>query len=125
MHGTQIGHRILRKRIHVRIEHVAPSRCREEFLVRQKKNDQIKHEAKERGGRAPCCQRHVKAGAACFQSEATGILRKEAFVVEETRLALRKEFTVAEANSLARAQALVHQLAWESCWLLQLHAEVP
>ena len=47
---AQIGHRILRKRIHVRIEHVAPSRCREEFLARQKKNDQIKHEAKERGG---------------------------------------------------------------------------
>lgn len=48
---AQVGHRILRKRIHVRIEHVAPSRCREEFLVRQKKNDQIKHEAKERGGK--------------------------------------------------------------------------
>ena len=47
---AQVGHRILRKRIHVRIEHVAPSRCREEFLERQKKNDQIKHEAKERGG---------------------------------------------------------------------------
>ena len=46
----QVGHQILRKRIHVRIEHVAPSRCREEFLIRQKKNDQIKHEAKERGG---------------------------------------------------------------------------
>ena len=56
----QIGHRILRKRIHVRIEHVAPSRCREEFLARQKKNDQIKHEAKERGGESqavwPCVQ---------------------------------------------------------------------
>lgn len=51
--AMQIGHRILRKRIHVRIEHVAPSRCREEFLVRQKKNDQIKHEAKERGGEQP------------------------------------------------------------------------
>ena len=48
--AAQVGHQILRKRIHVRIEHVAPSRCREEFLVRQKKNDQIKHEAKERGG---------------------------------------------------------------------------
>ena len=68
----QIGHRILRKRIHVRIEHVAPSRCREEFLVRQKKNDQIKHEAKERGGGAPCCQNPLKAGAACCQSDSTG-----------------------------------------------------
>lgn len=48
--AMQVGHQILRKRIHVRIEHVHPSRCREEFLIRQKKNDQIKHEAKERGG---------------------------------------------------------------------------
>ena len=46
----QIGNRIIRKRIHVRIEHVTPSRCREEFLKRQAANDQIKHEAKERGG---------------------------------------------------------------------------
>ena len=83
----QIGHRILRKRIHVRIEHVAPSRCREEFLLRQKKNDQIKHEAKERGGRALCCQISFEAGAACFQRESTGVLRKEAAVGEETSLA--------------------------------------
>jgi hypothetical protein len=48
--AAQIGNRIIKKRIHVRIEHVAPSRCREEFLERTKKNDAIKHEAKERGG---------------------------------------------------------------------------
>ena len=30
---VQIGNRIIRKRIHVRIEHVTPSRCREEFLA--------------------------------------------------------------------------------------------
>jgi len=57
--NKQIGHRILRKRIHVRIEHVAPSRCREEFLVRQKKNDQIKHEAKERGEKPPKTKRGI------------------------------------------------------------------
>ena len=34
----------------MRIEHVTPSRCREEFLARQAKNDAIKHAAKERGG---------------------------------------------------------------------------
>ena len=51
---VQIGNRIIRKRIHVRIEHVTPSRCREEFLKRQAANDQIKHEAKERGGEGPC-----------------------------------------------------------------------
>lgn len=38
------------KRIHVRIEHVKPSRCKEEFLRRSKENDEIKHEAKLRGG---------------------------------------------------------------------------
>lgn len=47
----QIGNRVIRKRIHVRIEHVAPSRCREEFLARTQKNDAIKHAAKERGGK--------------------------------------------------------------------------
>lgn len=42
--------RIMAKRIHVRIEHVKPSRCKEEFLKRSKENDEIKHEAKQRGG---------------------------------------------------------------------------
>ena len=46
----QVGHRIIRKRIHVRVEHVAPSRCREEFLARCKANDALKHEAREKGG---------------------------------------------------------------------------
>ena len=42
--------RYIRKRIHVRVEHVQPSRCREDFLRRRELNDRIKHEAKERGG---------------------------------------------------------------------------
>lgn len=42
--------RIIRKRIHVRIEHVQPSRCREDFLRRRETNDKIKHEAKVKGG---------------------------------------------------------------------------
>ena len=95
----QIGHRILRKRIHVRIEHVAPSRCREEFLVRQKKNDQIKHEAKERGGRAPCCHDLLKAGAAYLRNKATCVPKVEA---------------TAEGNpSLAHDQMWLHVLIWE------------
>ena len=81
MHGMQIGHRILRKRIHVRIEHVAPSRCREEFLIRQAKNDQIKHEAKERGGRASRCYGSSEAGSACLWSEAIYVLRVDATVL--------------------------------------------
>lgn len=46
----QVCHRIFKKRIHVRIEHVAPSRCREDFLRRVKANDAAKHEAKVKGG---------------------------------------------------------------------------
>ena len=35
----------------MRVEHVRPSRCKEEFLKRSKENDEIKHEAKQRGGK--------------------------------------------------------------------------
>ena len=42
---VQVGHRIIRKRIHVRTEHVVPSRCREAFVKRCKANDAAKHEA--------------------------------------------------------------------------------
>lgn len=46
---VQVGNRIIQKRLHVRIEHVQPSRCREEFLERRKSNDVKKAEAKKRG----------------------------------------------------------------------------
>jgi hypothetical protein len=59
----QIGNRVIRKRIHVRIEHVQPSRCREEFLRRKVSNDLAKSLAKEKGGTrsaslqgGSCCQ---------------------------------------------------------------------
>jgi hypothetical protein len=54
----QIGNRVIRKRIHVRIEHVQPSRCREEFLRRKADNDRVKSEAKARGGTRPCLLMH-------------------------------------------------------------------
>ncbi|KAJ7552844.1 hypothetical protein O6H91_06G072500 [Diphasiastrum complanatum] len=47
--NKQVGNRIIKKRLHVRIEHVHPSRCREEFLERRKKNNELKAEAKARG----------------------------------------------------------------------------
>jgi hypothetical protein len=50
--GPQVNGRIMRKRIHVRIEHIQPSRCREDFLRRRETNDRIKHEAKVKGGEA-------------------------------------------------------------------------
>lgn len=39
----------LRKRIHVRVEHVQPSRCRDNFLARRASNDKAKQEAKASG----------------------------------------------------------------------------
>ncbi|KAL0912797.1 hypothetical protein M5K25_016203 [Dendrobium thyrsiflorum] len=47
--NKQVGNRIIKKRIHVRVEHVQPSRCAEEFRLRKKKNDELKAEAKSRG----------------------------------------------------------------------------
>ncbi|RLN16827.1 hypothetical protein C2845_PM02G12280 [Panicum miliaceum] len=44
-----VNGRIIRKRIHVRVEHVQPSRCTEEFRLRKAKNDQLKADAKARG----------------------------------------------------------------------------
>mmetsp|Transcript_60597 Transcript_60597/g.69157 ORF Transcript_60597/g.69157 Transcript_60597/m.69157 type:complete len:161 (+) Transcript_60597:89-571(+) len=44
-----IGHRQLKKRIHVRIEHVQKSRCREDFLNRVRENDKRKTEARKKG----------------------------------------------------------------------------
>lgn len=45
----QVRHRILRKRINVRIEHVRPSRSREGFLNRVKENDAKRKAAQEAG----------------------------------------------------------------------------
>ncbi|CAI0406601.1 unnamed protein product [Linum tenue] len=49
MNKQVVGGRIIRKRIHVRIEHVIPSRCTEELRLRKKKNDELKAAAKARG----------------------------------------------------------------------------
>jgi len=44
-----VGNRQLRKRLHMRIEHVRRSRCNEDFLARVKSNDAVKAEAKKKG----------------------------------------------------------------------------
>merc|ERR1712048_178239 len=44
-----VGNRQMRKRLHVRIEHVRKSRCNESFLKRVKENDQKKRDAKLEG----------------------------------------------------------------------------
>jgi len=43
--NKKVGNRIFKKRIHVRVEHIAPSRCREDFLNRMKACQQAKKEA--------------------------------------------------------------------------------
>ncbi|KAK9815369.1 hypothetical protein WJX72_002362 [[Myrmecia] bisecta] len=47
--NKQVGNRIIRKRLHVRVEHAHPSRCHDDFLKRVKENDEYRHEAKLHG----------------------------------------------------------------------------
>jgi large subunit ribosomal protein L21e len=47
----RVRYRYMEKRINVRIEHVRPSRCREDFLRRVKENDQLRQGAKSQGKR--------------------------------------------------------------------------
>merc|ERR1712061_609178 len=46
-----VGNRQLRKRLHVRVEHVRRSRCNEDFLKRVKDTDRIKQEANKKGNK--------------------------------------------------------------------------
>merc|ERR1711959_170053 len=65
--NKQVGGRILAKKIHVRVEHVKKSKCRDHFLTRVKENDQAKVAAKAAGQPKPCTKRIVKGPAAGFQ----------------------------------------------------------
>ena len=47
--NKQVGGRIIRKRLHIRYEHVQHSRCREDFLARRKANDEAHAAAKKAG----------------------------------------------------------------------------
>lgn len=47
--NKQVRNRIIRKRLHVRIEHVHHSKCREDFLKRVKSNDAARRAAKSAG----------------------------------------------------------------------------
>jgi large subunit ribosomal protein L21e len=48
-----VGNRIIPKRINVRIEHVAHSTCRQDFLERVKANEAKKKEARAKGEKLP------------------------------------------------------------------------
>ncbi|GLC41015.1 60S ribosomal protein L21 [Pleodorina starrii] len=65
--NKRVGHRIMKKRIHVRVEHVMPSRCREEFLQRRSANDAAKHEAKAKGEPIPKTKRIPQGPRAGFE----------------------------------------------------------
>merc|ERR1712107_542697 len=49
-----VGNRQLRKRLHVRLEHLRKSRCNEAFLKRVKENDVKKAAAKAEGKKIVC-----------------------------------------------------------------------
>ena len=45
----RVGNRMMEKRIHVRIEHVRPSKCRDDFLQRVRDNAAVRAQAKAEG----------------------------------------------------------------------------
>ena len=47
--NKEVGNHVIKKRINVRIEHVRPSRCREEYLKRKVVNAKLRQEAKSKG----------------------------------------------------------------------------
>ncbi|KAK6102479.1 60S ribosomal protein L21-A [Brugia pahangi] len=51
--NKRVRNRILQKRINVRIEHVRPSKCRQDFLNRVKENEEKKRIARETGQMVP------------------------------------------------------------------------
>merc|ERR1719411_18398 len=52
-----IGNRIRRKKIHVRIEHIRKSKCRDDFLARVKVNDAAKAATKKDPSLHKCLKR--------------------------------------------------------------------
>merc|ERR1719233_2442115 len=51
--NKRVRHRIMTKRIYVRTEHIRPSKCRDGFLARVKRNKAATEEAKRTGIRVP------------------------------------------------------------------------
>ncbi len=48
--NKQVRNRIIRKKIHVRVEHIRKSKCRDDVLKRIKANEAARKEAKAKGG---------------------------------------------------------------------------
>lgn len=47
--NKRVRHRIIPKRINVRVEHISHSKCREDFIRRVKENERLRKEAKTNG----------------------------------------------------------------------------
>jgi large subunit ribosomal protein L21e len=58
--NKRVGNRILPKRIHVRVEHVRMSSCREAFKARVRANDKAKRDAKAAGKRVDVKRANVQ-----------------------------------------------------------------
>merc|ERR1712096_502809 len=66
--NKRVRHRIMTKRIYVRTEHIRPSKCRDEFLARVKRNKLAAEEAKKSGVRVQL-KRQPKGPTAGFLVE--------------------------------------------------------
>lgn len=55
-----VDNRVMKKRIHVRLEHVRPSRCREDLKKRIAENERLRKEAKARGEKPGPLKRQPK-----------------------------------------------------------------
>ena len=99
-----MGNRIIRKRIHVRVEHVQPSRCREDFLQRREANDKAKAAAKKRGGASRAAA--ARAALHCASPLAS---HADAFLCAAEKLDTRRKPAGPRAGfSLVNVSAMVH-----------------
>jgi large subunit ribosomal protein L21e len=73
--NKKVGGRIIAKRVHVRVEHVVASRCREEFLNRVKSNDAAKIQAKK-DGKKIVCKRNPKMPKVGFTVKKAEVLTR-------------------------------------------------
>ena len=100
----------MKKRIHVRVEHAVPSRCREEFLARRVANDALKAEAKkagsEEGGMGWI---RVENGS---DSRLVGVSNNK--LLQEISF-IKPLFTLSQSPSPRRSACLL-PLALVSCW---------
>ena len=52
--NKEVNGRMIKKRVNVRVEHVKPSKCRQEVIRRTKENEAKKVEARKTGGASSC-----------------------------------------------------------------------